>query len=433
MYCYDYNHNKSLYTKVKLTLRRIQNLDNQKMIRFITILFLWGLSVPALSGDVQSLRIGQHPDKTRLVIELTGEVDFQAKITPISNSNQSQLEIHIPKKQWAMSNDIVFAHPFTSIDQRHPYNGITSLYLPISSPHRIQNAFMLAGTPHRLVIDLVPTNMIDMQRHMDIVHGPLLLPNHRGLDDLIAGLSGGGQFDPTPIPIQKPSKKAKPIIVIDAGHGGKDPGAISKITGIQEKQITLPMAKMMVNILNQSGRYDARLTRSTDIFIKLHNRVKIAQRAKADLFISVHADSVRNNVTKGASVYTLSDKASDKQSARLAARENQADLIDGLDLNIEDEDVSAILIDLSMRESVNQSKIVANNVIQSLRSSGVNTLKGPHRYAGFAVLKAPDIPSILIETGFVSNATEARKLLKPAHQRKIARAILKAVDDYYGD
>lgn len=380
------------------------------------------------------MRMGQHPDKSRLVLEMTGSLDFQANVVDMPKS----LMIHLPLRQWSVSGDTVFAQPFKSVQHITVDDDFIRLTFPLSSPHIIQSAFMIQGqadTPHRLVIDMVPSNDIEFARALNQTYGtlPFVSSPKTSMDTLIGTIIGdntSSSIRPFPKP-PLPQKAKKPIIVIDAGHGGKDPGAISP-KGIFEKNITLSMSKTVAAYLNQTGRYDARLTRSDDRFIKLHNRVRIARNAGADIFISIHADSVRNDNTRGASVYTLSDVASDKQTARLAARENQADLIGGIDLNIEDEDVSKILIDLSMRETMNQSKTLANTVIDHLRTGGVRTLKGPHRYAGFAVLKAPDVPSVLIETGFVSNEGEARRLLQPDYQRLIAKSLTEGLDKYFG-
>ena len=380
---------------------------------FISLMFF---NFSAFSAEIKALRIGQHPDKVRVVFDMNGEMDFQVRIA----DNPRRLVVHLPSKTWNAGGDVIFAKPFQSIDHQKTITGLTQLSLPLTSLYTVQSAFMIAGQPNRLVIDMTPVTDIEFKRQLNKIHGPLVVNSQPDvLGDLISSFNKNGD---TPYPSQKPKKRIKPIIVIDAGHGGKDPGAISK-GGIKEKNITLPMAKMIAKTLNQSGRYTAKLTRSDDRYIKLYNRVKIARKAKANLFISIHADSVGNSRTRGASVYTLSNTASDKQTEKMAARENQADLIGGIDLNIEDKDVSAILIDLSMRETMNQSKTLANNVVGGLRGEGVKTLKGPHRYAGFAVLKAPDVPSILIETGFVSNESQARQLLTPRTSKTYCKII----------
>ncbi len=220
------------------------------------------------------------------------------------------------------------------------------------------------------------------------------------------------------------------MIVVDAGHGGDDPGA-SGSQGLHEKNITLAMAKDLKEHLEATGRYRVMLTRSTDVFIRLSERVAIARRANADMFISVHADSISRPVVHGASIYTLSEKASDAETEKLAARENRADAIAGLKLDTQDEDVANILVDLAMRDTMNQSKFFANKVVSIFHANGIDTLEIAHRFAGFAVLKAPDIPSVLIELGYMSNDREARALSTPAYRDRIANAITGSVDTYF--
>lgn len=398
------------------------------MPKLLLFFFLLLISAPLKAAEIRDVRIGQHPDKARLVLELSRQADFMARVA----DQPQRLEIFLPLNQSYHATPIM-DRPFVSFSAEAHDEALTRLSLPLEKPYIIRSAFMLAAGESgntRLVIDMVPVPKAEFSRHIGVGHGPLQVAETQGnaLDSLIAGIARG----PQPVPVSKPKAPVQPVIVIDPGHGGRDPGAVSP-KGIREKDITLSMAKTMARILNQSGRYDARLTRTDDRFIKLYNRVRIARNAGADLFISVHADSVGGDSSvRGASVYTLSDTASDAQTARLAARENRADLIGGIDLGIEDDDVSTILIDLSMRETMNRSKILANTIISGLRTGGINTLKGPHRYAGFAVLKAPDVPSVLIETGFISNEAEARILLTRPYQEKIAKALLKSLDQFYG-
>ncbi|MCB1556781.1 MAG: N-acetylmuramoyl-L-alanine amidase, partial [Alphaproteobacteria bacterium] len=157
----------------------------------------------------------------------------------------------------------------------------------------------------------------------------------------------------------------------------------------------------------------------------------IARAKDADLFVSLHADSIGKSAIRGASIYTLSEKASDAQTARLADKENRADLIAGVDLSVEDETVANILVDLSMRDTMNQSKFLANTVVDTMKGKGLSVLDNPHRYAGFAVLKAPDVPSILIELGFLSNRTEAKMLANAAYQKKVAVALRTGIEAYF--
>ncbi len=231
-------------------------------------------------------------------------------------------------------------------------------------------------------------------------------------------------------PVVKAHKGPKPMIVIDAGHGGDDPGAIGA-NGAKEKTVTLAAAKELKEKLESTGRYRVHLTRSTDKFIKLPDRVKIGRTQGADLFISLHADSIDKPGVSGASIYTLSNTASDAQTAKLAARENRADLIAGIDLSHEDKEVADILIDLTMRDTMNQSKFFANTVVKQAKSQGIKLLEKPHRFAGFAVLKAPDVPSVLIEMGFMSNRNEVSQLSSPAYRAKIVNAVAGGIDAYF--
>src|SRR5690606_18852661 len=203
-------------------------------------------------------------------------------------------------------------------------------------------------------------------------------------------------------------EQVRRLIVIDAGHGGVDPGAIS-VTGMQEKVITLSAAKVIKEVLEKTGRYEVMLTRDRDIFLPLRQRFEIARRARADLFISLHADSFKTSDVRGASVYTLSERASDREAALLAAKENKADIIAGIDLQGEAPEVSSILIDLARRETMNYSAHFATLLVQEL-GEAVMLRRNTHRFAGFMVLKAPDVPSVLLEMGYLSNPQDAKAL-----------------------
>lgn len=226
---------------------------------------------------------------------------------------------------------------------------------------------------------------------------------------------------------QKPTKPTKPTIIIDAGHGGIDPGTLGP-GGTKEKNLTLDYAKALKARLLKSGKYNVKLTREDDTFIMLRKRVEIARKAHGDLFISLHADSVPDEDTRGLSIYTVSEKASDAESAALAAQENKADVLAGMDLSHEREDVAGILISLAERDTSNRSVTFADLVVTSL-DGRVHLLPNTHRFAGFAVLKAPDIPSVLIEIGFLSN--EEKLLKSKAYRDKVANLVGATVDAYF--
>ncbi|MBC7952171.1 MAG: N-acetylmuramoyl-L-alanine amidase [Rhodospirillaceae bacterium] len=236
---------------------------------------------------------------------------------------------------------------------------------------------------------------------------------------------------PMPEPVEPKALPAdgKPVVVIDPGHGGVDPGAIG-VSGIYEKYITLAVARELKAQLEKSGHYKVFLTRDRDVFIRLRDRVAIARQYNADLFISLHADSVGNPQLKGLSVYTLSQNSSDSEAQALADKENKADLIAGIDLSHESADVANILIDLAQRETMNRSAGFAGGVVEEVGREA-NLLGNTHRFAGFAVLKAPDVPSVLVEMGYLSNETEERSLRQPEHRVKLAKSISRAIDRFF--
>lgn len=239
---------------------------------------------------------------------------------------------------------------------------------------------------------------------------------------------------PAPSPERRssavPVRGRIPVVVIDAGHGGQDPGAPSVIPGRYEKEATLAIARAIKNELEASGKVKAFLTRSGDSFIPLGQRVEIARAQKADLFISIHADSIADPAVRGATVYTLSETASDKEAERLAAKENKADIIAGINLGAESPDVTNILIDLIQRETMNYSAEFAAVAVREI-SPFTLFRSNNHRFAGFRVLKAADVPSILLETGYMSNLLDSQYLFSPEGQVSIAKGVRRAVEAFF--
>jgi N-acetylmuramoyl-L-alanine amidase len=235
---------------------------------------------------------------------------------------------------------------------------------------------------------------------------------------------------PVPEPVVKAPAK-KPLIVIDAGHGGQDPGAIG-IRKTFEKHVTLTYAKALRDALLRNGNYRVILTRDNDHFIMLGERVNIARKSKADVFISLHADSNPRKDARGLSVYTLSETASDAEAEALAEQENKSDIIGGMDLAATDADVADILIDLAQRETMTKSGVLADHVVDSVHKK-ITLLPKPHRYAGFRVLKAPDVPSVLIEMGFLSNPQDEQLLGSKEFQSLFGDSVVKALDTYFAD
>jgi N-acetylmuramoyl-L-alanine amidase len=224
-------------------------------------------------------------------------------------------------------------------------------------------------------------------------------------------------------------RSSKPLVMLDPGHGGKDPGAIG-VSGTYEKVIALATAKELRHLLAASGHYRVELTRTRDIFIPLEERVTISQRKGATLFVSMHADALSDHSVRGASVYTLSEHASDIQTAALAQRENAADRFGGASFRNAPPEVARILASLVRQETRTGSARMARSVVGAFGSQ-VPLLPNPARHAGFMVLKAADIPSVLVEMGFMSNRADEAALRRRSHRIKVAEAMKHAVDAYF--
>ncbi|ATE67547.1 N-acetylmuramoyl-L-alanine amidase [Rhizorhabdus dicambivorans] len=236
---------------------------------------------------------------------------------------------------------------------------------------------------------------------------------------------------PLPVPAVTGARGSnRPLVVIDAGHGGHDPGSQSADGRYREKDVALGIAQAIRDELVASGRVRVALTRNTDRFLVLGERREIARRLKADLFISVHADSAENRAARGASIYTLSEVASDRVAAQLAAKENRADILNGVDLGGENNEVSSILLDLAQRETMNISSQFAA-LLQREMAPTIHFKDDAHRFAGLIVLKAPDVPSVLLETGYISNDDDLALLLSKEYRRNIASGVRRAVEIHF--
>ena len=244
----------------------------------------------------------------------------------------------------------------------------------------------------------------------------LSLPRGLRATDISGGFTNGA-----PMPPRKPMPPR--LLMIDPGHGGRDPGAIG-ISGTHEKDVTLDVARRMADALSGKPGITAKLTRDEDVFLPLEERARIGREARADLFLSVHADSAPNRAARGLSVYTLSEKASDDFSKQLADHENEADLMGGMDLPPADKEVAAILFDLTARRTRNTAQHAKASFVQAMGHNW-RLLERPMRAANFAVLRAPDVPSMLVETGFLSNPKDEEILRQPLQRMKIAQLMAK--------
>ncbi len=229
--------------------------------------------------------------------------------------------------------------------------------------------------------------------------------------------------------VSKPRSRRKPVIVLDPGHGGIDPGAIGK-SGTKEKDITLQYAHTLRKILEDTGRYRVKMTRSRDRYINLGNRVKKARQYKADLFISIHADSHPNPKTRGLSVYTISEKRSEYEAKKLLRKAHKEEVLRDVNLKDDSKDAREVLIDLARRQNKNKSAIFAETLVGEL-GDDAKLLRKTHRFAGFAVLTGADVPSVLLELGYMSNRHEEKLLKTEQHRHKLTRGIRDAVDKFF--
>ena len=373
----------------------------------------------AAAPSVLDVRLGRSGETTRFVLELSGKVDAKA----FTLADPHRLIIDLPALDWELGSDFVPTGKGLIGSFRYGLfrPGNARVVIDLTGPAAISRSFVLPPDPAsnrqwRIVFDLVGTS-----------------------DQAFRAAAGWPDAQPASAPAPKlpdvpspqPASKARKVVVIDAGHGGVDPGALGA-RGTREKNVTLAFAKALGEAIRATGKYDVHLTRDTDIFIELRERVNIARRHGADLFISVHADSIERREVRGASVYTLSEKASDSEAARLARKENAADIIAGVNLGGDSDDVRDILIDLAQRETKNLSVRFAQTVIPKM-SKVTRVLRNTHRFAGFRVLKAPDVPSVLIELGFLTNAEDEKNLTSASWRRDTAAAIARGVDAYFAE
>lgn len=377
--------------------------------------FLSGFNGTAVSAvDVAGVRFGQNGETTRFVVDLSGDT----KPAIFLLADPYRIVIDLPDVAWAGGDSV---QSLGLVDgYRHGLftDGIYRIVLDLKQPAVVSNAFTLPannGRNRRYVVDIKPSARSEF------------------LAAVTASKAQRSQYTSrvTDAPAVSNSRRrdGKHIIVLDPGHGGVDPGNLGVI-GVHEKVITLNLARAIRDELNRTGRYEVHLTRDRDIFYKVRERFQIARRYNADLFISIHADSIKNPRVRGGSVYNLSEKASDREAERLAARENKADLIAGVNLDVVEDDVSGILIELAQRETMNYSAQFAKLLVDEMRGE-VPTLERAHRFANLGVLKAPDVPSVLLEAGYLTNRSNAQFLNSKRGQKLIAVSTRRAIDKYF--
>ncbi len=366
--------------------------------------------------SILAVRVWPARDYTRVTLEYREPIAFTHQVV----KNPERLVVDLEGVEFnsvlqSLPNKISDTDPYIKLiraGRNRP--GVVRLVIDLKAEIQPQ-VFMLKPVGeygHRLVLDLYPT----------VADDPLLA--------LLEKLEAQPEKGPAKEPGPQPEITRMVTIVLDPGHGGEDPGAIGR-GGSYEKHVTLEVARRLKAKIDAEPNMRSMLTRDGDYFIPLHQRVQKARRVQADLFVSVHADAFIKPTARGSSVFVLSENGASSSAARwLAQRENAADLIGGVNLDVKDPHLARTLLDLSQTATINDSLKLGKAVLGEL--GGVNTLHKPHvEQAGFAVLKAPDIPSILIETAFISNPDEERRLNDDAYQEKMAEAILRGIKGYF--
>jgi N-acetylmuramoyl-L-alanine amidase len=386
----------------------------------LVIVCAGGLGVEAKAGSnptvANNARVAGDRERTRFIADLSKKVNVHV----FALGNPYRVIVDAPDVNFQMPDGL--GKEKRGLVTAYRYGlfapGKSRIVIDVSGPFLIDKAFVLEprdDQPARLVIDLVPTDEKTFQAKLKESKPP-------------QPASEGAAVIPQ-APPRAPD--AKPVVVLDPGHGGIDPG--TNPNGVPEKEVVLAFAKVLKTKLAATGRYEVCLTREDDTFVPLRERVEFAQKKGAGLFLSIHADYFPNQAEKttGATVYTLSEQASDDEAKELAAKENFSDALAGIELpNDSDEVVANILIDLAQRETQNRSTLFARSIVGELASrSALHTRR--LRSAGFRVLKAPDVPSVLLELGFLSNPDDERRLTSEAWRDRIADGVVGSIDGYF--
>ena len=410
-------------------MKNIWDIFIRKLFCAFGVFVFCSLPFVSNAATISNMRIGQQIGSVRIVFDADKKFDYDVFL--LSSPKRLVVDAHgseIKKALNADNNNIIASTRIGKLNEQDK-----RVVFDLKKPVLIKQAFMLEpqkNTNWRFVVDLVVASERDFEAKVGTKYA---ISSKSGTKNTTVTASKENSKSSWFFSSDKPAtpKARQKIIVLDPGHGGKDPGAIGAYGKTYEKNITLAMGKELKSQLEKKG-YKVYLTRSTDIFIPLRQRVKIAQKYKADLFMSLHADSTLNKKAKGLSVYTLSEKASDKEAAALAERENKVDVIGGVDFSENSKEINDILISLSQTDCRNKSSIFASYVVGEMKKS-VKLVNDTHRFAGFAVLKAPDIPSALLEMGYLSNKDEESFLKQSSYRQKLASSAANAIDKYFKD
>lgn len=378
---------------------------------------------PAVTG----VRVGHHRGFTRMTLSLSAAVRFRATTA----GAPYRLILEMETVDWQLSPTVNLGGGLISSLRYETREGRTRIVAALRGPAKVQKTFALRprkGRSWRLVVDLERIS----RDAFDRIHGKRKSrPTSRAVARAKPGDPAKGEQSARTAPALSAvvGPADGPLIVLDPGHGGQDAGAISP-WGLQEKVVALQFARTLRRLLAKKKRFRIQLTRDGDRFLPLRSRYELARKAKASLFVSIHADANPFKRMRGLSVYTLSVRASDRLAEAMAHRENRADLIAGVNLKDQSDPVSGILIDLVRRETMARSLRIAGLVVAEGKKV-TELLHKPRRSAGFAVLKAPDVPSILIELGVLTNKADETKLRDAGHHRRVAAALVRAIGKFF--
>lgn len=379
-------------------------MHRRQLLNLLLASPLFTLPFTASATQIRNARLWRSDDKLRLVFDLSGPVQY--KTFSLGAPDRLIIDLSGAGLSGDFSQLMLKGSGITAIRSGHFGKGDTRIVLDLAAPMQL-NSFLLppqAGQGHRLVLDLSSATQAPRQ---------------------IA-------VEPAP-PVDSAHPKRDIIVVVDPGHGGKDPGAVGS-KGQREKDVVLSIAQLLAKRLKREKGFDVKLVRNDDFFVPLRKRVEIAHKHNADMFISVHADAAPRTTASGASVYALSEGGATSATARfMAQRENGADLLGATSLlNLKDKDpmLAGVILDMSMNATIASSLQLGSSILGSLE--GITSLHQRRvEQAGFAVLKSPDVPSILVETGFISNARDSARLVTARHQQAVADGLFEGLKKYF--
>jgi len=372
----------------------------KRMTKHPVIALLLGMiAIPAMAAEVSAFRVWTDPEKTRAVLDLSDRAEY--RVFTLQNPDRVVIDLDDATVRQSLDFSPDHAGVITGVRHGEPEKKTLRVVFDLSSGSKIKS-FMLDPTAqygHRLVIDLYPEG--SAYKAAPVKQVANLAENDR-----------------------------KVVVAIDAGHGGEDPGALGP-TRVREKDVVLAISRELREAIDLQPGMEAVLVRDGDYYIPHRDRYEKARKHRADLFVSIHADAFTKSSVTGSSVFVLSSRgASSEFARRMADSENSSDLIGGVTLNDKDEMLASVLLDLSQSATMEASNLVATTVFSSMRAVG-KTHKNTVEHANFLVLKSPDVPSILVETAFISNPAEEARLKDPNWQKKIAAAIANGVQDYF--